>query len=54
MTGYKLMQAASDLFLGWTEGAFGNHFYIRQLKDVKIKLLVEIFTPSVVNTYAED
>lgn len=53
VTGYKLMQAASDLFLGWTEGAFGNHFYIRQLKDVKINMLVEFFTPSVMNTYAE-
>ena len=47
------MQAASDLFLGWTEGKYGNHFYIRQLKDVKIKMLVEMFTPSVMMTYAE-
>ena len=28
------MQAASDLFLGWT--SFGDrHFYVRQLKDMK-------------------
>jgi uncharacterized protein (DUF2252 family) len=50
--GYKLMQAASDLFLGWTEGPNG-HFYVRQLKDVKIKMLVELFTPSTMLAYAE-
>jgi len=47
-----LIQAASDLFLGWTEGRMGRHFYIRQLRDVKIKPLVEIFTPSVMLRYA--
>jgi uncharacterized protein (DUF2252 family) len=52
VAGYKLMQAASDIFLGWTEGAYG-HFYVRQLKDVKIKVLVELFSPSVMWTYAE-
>jgi uncharacterized protein (DUF2252 family) len=51
--GCQLMQSASDLFLGWTEGQFGRHFYIRQLKDMKIKLLVEVFTPSVMLQYAE-
>jgi uncharacterized protein (DUF2252 family) len=52
VAGYKRMQAASDLFLGWTQGPYG-HFYVRQLKDVKIKMLVELFTPSVMSTYAE-
>jgi uncharacterized protein (DUF2252 family) len=52
VAGYKLMQAASDLFLGWTEGPYG-HFYVRQLKDVKIRILVELFTSSVMLTYAE-
>ena len=39
------MQSASDLFLGWTEGKAGRHFYVRQLRDMKIKPLVEIFKP---------
>lgn len=52
VAGYKLMQAASDIFLGWTETANG-HFYLRQLKDVKIKMLVETFSPSVMSTYAK-
>jgi uncharacterized protein (DUF2252 family) len=51
--GYRMMQSASDLFLGWTEGRLGRHFYIRQLKDMKIKPLVELFTPSVMQQYAE-
>jgi uncharacterized protein (DUF2252 family) len=51
--GCHLMQSASDLFLGWTEGQAGRHFYVRQLKDMKIKPLVEVFTPSVMLTYAE-
>jgi uncharacterized protein (DUF2252 family) len=51
--GCQLMQSASDLFLGWTEGQVGRQFYIRQLKDMKIKPLVEIFTPSVMRGYAD-
>ena len=31
------MQSASDLFLGWTRGQSGRHFYVRQLRDMKIK-----------------
>lgn len=51
--GCRLMQSASDLFLGWTHGDLGRHFYFRQLKDVKIKMQVELFTPSVLLQYAE-
>ncbi|MCI0456038.1 MAG: DUF2252 domain-containing protein [Gemmataceae bacterium] len=51
--GYQLMQSASDLFLGWTEGHRGRHLYVRQLKDMKIKPLVELFTPGVMLQYAE-
>jgi hypothetical protein len=39
----NFVQPASDIFLGWTEGRRGRHFYIRQLRDVKIKLPVETF-----------
>ncbi|MCE9608232.1 MAG: DUF2252 domain-containing protein [Planctomycetia bacterium] len=51
--GCRMMQSASDLFLGWTEGEAGRHFYIRQLKDMKIKPMVEVFTPGVMLEYAE-
>jgi len=45
VTGQRVMQSASDLFLGWTEGRKGKHFYIRQLRDMKLKPLVELLTP---------
>lgn len=51
--GCRMMQSASDIFLGWTEGDAGRHFYIRQFKDMKIKPIVEVFTPNVMNQYAE-
>lgn len=51
--GCRMMQSASDLFLGWTEGDLGRHFYVRQLKDMKIKPLVEIFTPGVMLEFAD-
>lgn len=53
MNGYQLMQSASDLFLGWVRGESGQDFYIRQLKDMKIKILVEVFSLSLMIQYAE-
>jgi uncharacterized protein (DUF2252 family) len=41
--GHRLMQSASDIFLGWTQASSGRHFYVRQLRDVKIKFPVEQF-----------
>ena len=43
VNGHRLMQPASDIFLGWLEGRRGRHFYVRQLRDVKIKFPVETF-----------
>ena len=37
------MQSASDIFLGWTESKVGRHFYVRQLKDIKLAPLVELY-----------
>ena len=51
--GQRLMQAASDLFLGWTYGRGGRHFYIRQLHDVKVKPMVEVYDPPMMNVYGE-
>jgi uncharacterized protein (DUF2252 family) len=52
VAGQRLMQAASDMFLGWTE-QWGRHFYIRQLRDIKIEPLVEIFDPRALADYGE-
>ncbi len=35
VVGQQLMQATSDIFLGWTRGPGGRDFYIRQLWDMK-------------------
>lgn len=52
VVGHQLMQSASDLFLGWAEGQEGMQFYVRQLKDMKVKPLVEVFSPNVMREYA--
>ena len=50
--GQQIMQSASDLFLGWTEGAGGRQFYIRQLRDVKVKPVIEAMKPVNLRHYA--
>jgi uncharacterized protein (DUF2252 family) len=35
VTGQRLIQAASDIFLGWIRRDDGRDFYIRQLRDMK-------------------
>jgi uncharacterized protein (DUF2252 family) len=52
VAGCRFMQSASDLFLGWTESQLGRQFYVRQLNDMKIKMIVEAYTPSVMQQYA--
>ena len=38
VAGQRIIQSASDIFLGWTKYPDGRHFYIRQLRDAKVKL----------------
>lgn len=52
VAGQRLLQTASDVFLGWTAGSDGRHYYVRQLRDMKIKPLVELFSPGVMIQYA--
>jgi hypothetical protein len=51
--GQRLMQSASDLFLGWTRTDVGRHFYVRQLRDMKLKPLVELWDASQMIEYAD-
>jgi uncharacterized protein (DUF2252 family) len=53
VVGHQLMQSATDIFLGWTTGAGHRQFYVRQLRDMKIKPLVELFRPRVMIEYAQ-
>ena len=44
--GQPMMQAASDIFLGWAKGLdTSRHYYWRQLRDMKGSALVELMTP---------
>jgi uncharacterized protein (DUF2252 family) len=53
VVGQTMMQPASDLFLGWVTGTKGRHFYVRQLRDAKIKPLVETMDALRLNHFAE-
>jgi uncharacterized protein (DUF2252 family) len=50
--GQRLMQSASDIFLGWTTGPTGRHFYVRQLRDKKIAANVETMNKDLLTIYA--
>jgi uncharacterized protein (DUF2252 family) len=52
--GQRLMQAASDIFLGWTRGVQANRYYYwRQLRDMKASALVELMSPFAMKFYAQ-
>jgi len=53
VSGQRMMQAASDIYLGWTKRAEVNrHFYWRQLRDMKGSAVVESMVPVALNFYA--
>jgi uncharacterized protein (DUF2252 family) len=53
VAGQRMMQAASDIFLGWTKGADDNrHYYWRQLRDMKGSAEVETMAPVNLSFYA--
>ncbi len=50
--GQRTMQAASDIFLGWTHGhQSGRHYYWRQLKDMKGSFEIATLDESGLGTY---
>jgi uncharacterized protein (DUF2252 family) len=51
--GQRLMQAASDIFLGWSKGEQANRYYYwRQLRDMKGSAEVESMPPRALEFYA--
>ncbi len=52
VNGHRLMQPSSDMFLGWTMGSLGRHYYVRQLRDIKISIRVETFRAPEMALYA--
>jgi len=52
VSGQRLMQADSDIFLGWAE-ADGRDFYVRQLRDMKGSANFATMRPGVFRDYLE-
>jgi uncharacterized protein (DUF2252 family) len=51
--GQHIMQAASDVFLGWTQDeASARHFYVRQLKNRRLGSIGELVEENAVANYA--
>jgi uncharacterized protein (DUF2252 family) len=50
--GQRLMQAASDPFLGWARGPLGRTMYMRQLRDMKISAELELLGDDALRDYA--
>jgi uncharacterized protein (DUF2252 family) len=51
VVGQHLMQAASDIFLGWVRTREGQDFYVRQLRDMKLAANLATFTPELLIAY---
>ncbi|MEY9858803.1 uncharacterized protein (DUF2252 family) [Catenulispora sp. GAS73] len=51
--GQRLMQATSDIFLGWASGPEGRYFYVRQLRDMKGSANVPDMDKATLRAYAE-
>jgi uncharacterized protein (DUF2252 family) len=53
VAGQRMMQAVSDIFLGWTKGVDRTrHYYWRQLRDMKGSAEVETMAPPGLSFYA--
>ncbi len=53
VTGQRLMQSSSDIFLGWTRGQNGRYFFVRQLRDMKMSAPIEGISAARMKMYAE-
>jgi uncharacterized protein (DUF2252 family) len=54
VAGQRVMQAASDVFLGWEQSATtGSHYYWRQLKDMKASPDIDSATPESLYRFAQ-
>jgi uncharacterized protein (DUF2252 family) len=51
--GQRLMQSASDIFLGWSTGVTGRNVYVRQLRDVKISAMIEDWDVDMLREYGK-
>jgi uncharacterized protein (DUF2252 family) len=53
VSGQRMLQAASDVFLGWARDERGHDYYFRQLRDMKMKFDLQKLTRSLWLEYVE-
>lgn len=53
VAGQRLVQAASDMFLGWLRSYSGHDFYVRQLRDMKYVVPADGLPAGQLQQYAE-
>ncbi|MCY1408596.1 hypothetical protein D3C76_551690 [compost metagenome] len=53
VTGQRLMQSSSDIFLGWTRGQNGRDYFVRQLRDMKMSAPIDGISAGRMKLYAE-
>jgi len=53
VTGQRMLQSASDVFLGWTRDDEGHDYYFRQLRDMKMSVPLERITKTCWQEYVE-
>jgi uncharacterized protein (DUF2252 family) len=53
VVGQRMLQSASDVFLGWTRDDEGHDYYFRQLRDMKLKIDLESISKSEWFEYVE-
>jgi uncharacterized protein (DUF2252 family) len=53
VVGQRLVQCASDIFLGWASDDDGHHFYVRQLRDMKTNLSMDFLKGQVLSNFAD-
>ncbi|MCP3710070.1 DUF2252 domain-containing protein [Paraburkholderia sp. CNPSo 3274] len=51
IAGQRIMQSASDVFLGWSRGKNGRDFYVRQLRDMKMSVVIEALDAGLLRQY---
>jgi hypothetical protein len=52
VVGQRLLQSASDIFLGWSRDRKGRDYYCRQLRDGKVSVSVEGMSTAELATYS--
>ena len=53
IAGQRLMQSASDIFLGWARGLNKRDYYVRQLRDMKISAIIEDWDDNMLRAYSK-